>query len=279
MGSRIDTRIGAAPLVVAAALVAGCYESTVSDCYYYYGYAYGYPYCDYDYFEPYTPQNGYRPVSYREVEAQVTPNPSPDVQAKLSDSSVGISTFLYVHRDDDTGETSADDVLNERYACGLGQEALTVCAVENLQARDTDYLLVAVQADRPVERDSAVNFRVVGFGFDSDNDPSDNYVPPDELQFDYFGGTDRWYAGSYTPADGWSLQAFGLIDGAPSPIESEARMILQEDTAVLVVPASEFETATPGARFSYFRHTGDLGANGDWGGLVYPPLGEPLAGL
>lgn len=279
MASRFDTRVGV-PLLVAAAMLGGCYESTVSDCYYYYGYTYGYPYCDYEYFEPYTPQNGYEPVSYREVEPQVTPNPDPEIEPKLSDSSVSISTFIYMRRTSDTGKTPADEVINERYPCGLGEDALTVCAVENLRARDTDYFVIGVQVEKPVPVDSEIDFRVVGFGFDRDNDTSNNYVPPIDREFDYFGATDRWYAGAYTPTDGWSLQAFGLLDGAPTKIESEARMILQEDTAVLIVPASEFkEGVTPGARFSYFRHAGDMGASSDWAGLVYPPLGDPLAGL
>jgi hypothetical protein len=281
MASRIETRVGAAALVVAAAMLSGCYESTVSDCYYYYGYDYGSPYCDYEYFEPYTPQDGYEPVSYSEVPPQETPNPSPDVDSKISDDSVSISTFLYVRRTKDTGDTDADEVINERYACGLGEDALTLCAVDNLEARDTDYIVLGVQVVKPVEVQSDVNFRVVGFSFDSDNDITNNYQPPAAEEFDYFGGTDRWYAATYTPADGWALQAFGLIDGAPSPIESEARVILQEDTAVLIVPASEFTAATPGARFSYFRHSGDMGTgpDADWSGLVYPPLGAPLAGL
>jgi hypothetical protein len=282
MASRIDTRVGAAALVVAAALLSGCYASTVSDCYYYYGYSYGDPYCEYEYLEPYTPANGYEPASYAEVEPSITPNPSPDVEPKLSDASVQIANFIYLRRTEDTGSTDADDVINERYPCGLGVDALTLCAVENIKARDTDYIIIGVQVEKPVEKDSERDFLVVGFGFDSDNDTTNNYVPPAAREFDYFGGTDRWYAAAYTPTDGWKLQTFGLIDGAPAPIESEARVILQEDTAVLLVPASEFDSVeTPGARFSFFRHRGDMGTGTDanWSGLVYPPLGEPLAGL
>ena len=58
-------------------------------------------------------------------------------------------------------------------------------------------------------------------------------------------------------------------------------MILQEDTAVLIVPASEFTAATPGARFTYFRHSGDMGMgpDADWSELCHLLLGAPLAGL
>jgi hypothetical protein len=281
MASRIKARVEAATLLAATVLLADCYASTVNDCYYYYGYSYGYPYCDYEYIEPYTPANGYEPASYAEVEPQITPNPSPDVEPKLSDESVQIANFLYLRRTEDTGDTSADDVINERYPCGLGVDALTLCAVENIKARDTDYIIIGVQVEKPVEIDSEVDFLVVGFGFDSDNETTNNYVPPAAREFDYFGGTDRWYAAAYTPADGWKLQTYGLIDGAPSTIESEARVILQADTAVLLVPASEFNADVPGARFSLFRHHGDMGMGPDayWSGLVHPPLGEPLAGL
>jgi hypothetical protein len=268
-------------MVAGVAVLASCYAETTNDCYYYYGYEYGYPYCDYAYSEPYTPPNGYEPAAYHVVEPAVTPNPSPDVAAKLSDSSVLISKFLYLRRTSDTGDTPAADVLNEAYPCGQGEDALTLCAVENVRARDTDYVIIGVQVATPVPLDGELDFLVVGFAFDADGVSTNNYEPPAAQAFDYFGGTDRWYATKYEPATGWQLQAYGLIAGAPSPIDSEARVILQEGTAVLVVPASEFSANTPGARFSFFRHRGDMGTGPDanWSGLVYPPLDKPLAGL
>ena len=121
----------------------------MSDCYYYYGYDYGTPYCDYEYFEPYTPQDGYEPVSYSEVPPEDTPNPSPDVEYIFV---TGIDLDVpQRRRTKDTGDTDADEVINERYPCGLGEDALTVCAVENLEARDTDYIVLAVQVVKPVQ--------------------------------------------------------------------------------------------------------------------------------
>ena len=81
-----------------------------------------------------------------------------------------------------------------------------------------------------------------------------------------------------------SLLQFAVIDQAT---RSDRILLLETRFAVdgighnwslLIVPASEFDAETPGARFSYFRHKGDMGASSDWAGLVYPPLGEPLAG-
>jgi hypothetical protein len=277
-------RAFAVGLPLMGVLCASCYGTNIDPCYYHYGYYY--EFCDYEYLESFTPNYGYDPVVTQQLEPQQTPHPDPSLASKLSDDSVSLRAYLYVRRTTDTGDTPADEILDGEYPCGLGDDRFTLCGAPTLRARDTDYIIVAGQAQSDVPVTDDVNFLVIGWGFDRDGDPSNNYAPPDARLNDYFGQTDQWYAAAYVPGgdieDSWTLRAFRLdAMGQPIEFETEGRVILQEDTAVLIVPADEFLVETPRNRISLFRHTGDEGEGPDrnWSGFVWPPLGAPLAGL
>ncbi len=267
--------------LLALVALASCYYSDPAyDCYYYYGY-YD-PYCNYAYYDPYTTSDMYRSVSYNEVAVEETPNPDPMIAAVAPDSTVAVSSYTYLARDPSVPADDQPDLseIDDHYPCNEAQEESLALCSENGQkfAQDEDYVVVAFELDNPLPQDDATNFFVVGFSFDADGDPSNNFTPPAETANDYFGDTDTWYAASYTPTDGWNLGAFHWNGTAIESVPTTARLILDQSSAGLLAPASEFTAEVPGSRISLFRHTGDQGANGDWSGLVYPPLGAPLQG-
>ncbi len=57
-----------------------------------------------------------------------------------------------------------------------------------------------------------------------------------------------------------------------------ARIIIFENTMVLVVPASEFAVAKPDYRITAFRHTGDYGMSPphDFDGSIWPSVADGL---
>jgi hypothetical protein len=270
----------ASSLGLTVGALGACYPvyAQAYDCYYYYGQYY--PYCDYGYYDAYSTSDSYSTMRYSEVEAEQTPNPDPNLAPTSPDSTVNVSTYSYLAHNGGTGDEPDLGSFDDRYACNqINDDVLTLCTSDDQPFdADAEYIVIAFELENPLPKDDAVNFFVVMFAFDSDNDATNNYVPPAELANDYAGATDKWIAASYSPADGWQLQAFEWDGTAVSGVETNARVILEAGSAALVIPNSEFEVTVPGNRIALFRHTGDQGANGDWSGLVYPPLGTPLAG-
>jgi hypothetical protein len=265
--------------VVLAAAAAGCSPTSVEeDCEYYYGP--DYPYCDYAYYDPYAVSGSYSALVDEEVDVDETPNPDPSVAPKAPDATVAVKRYTYLARDPKkTGEAPDLSAIDESYPCNQAHgEALALCASDGQKfVQSEDYIVIAFELEQPLPQHDDTNFFVVGFAFDRDDDTANNYTPPPGDANDYFGATDQWYTASYTPTDGWKFGARVWGGTAIQSTASTARIILERDSAALLVPVSEFGTATPPSRISLFRHTGDEGANGNWSGLVYPPLGMPLA--
>jgi hypothetical protein len=266
--------------VALAAPVMACYATTYNDCYYYYGY-YD-PYCGYYYYDTYAESEAYTPVTSTQVAVQSTPNPDPNLPAVSPDAIVAIDHYNYLARDPEAASDAKPDLdgIDEQYPCNESRDGtLALCSADGQEfVQDEDYLVVVFELQNPLPQADTTNFLVVSFAFDTDNDTSNNFTPPAETANDYAGGTDKWYTARYTPADGWILETFAWNGTAIESVPTNARIILEGKSAALLAPASEFATDVPGSRISLFRHTGDEGANGDWSGLVYPPLGAPLAG-
>jgi len=259
-----------------AVTLGGC-TAYAYDCYYYYGYYY--PYCDYYYMYGYLPTDGYTQVYSRSVVEEPVPNPDPTIAPQSPDASLNVINFTYLARTSIEGDSEATlQRLRNDYPCG-GNDTVQVICQNNDDISPGDFLLLAYQLEQPVPYDDSVNFFVLGFSFDRDNDPGNNFQPEADEMYDYFGGTDKWIAAYYEPTDGWRLEATEYRDDAPASVSTDARVIFEGDTVALIVPASEFQSAIPGSRVSLFRHTGEFGADGsDWAGVVFPRLDEPLAG-
>ena len=160
------------------------------------------------------------------------------------------------------------------FPCGQSDNGLTLCAGAN-DSMTTDYLVTgtAVAEAIPVSGDQFFQY---GFVFDADGVPDNNYEAPPAYPQDFFDGTDLWYAVSYTPADGWSLQVTDARGGSPVSMSSDARVIISDNAMVLVAPREDIPGDAPDSRVTAFRHEGDWGANASWSGDVIPTVDEGL---
>jgi len=275
---RVTAKIAAATALSTLVATAGCSAAYYDDCYYYYGYYY--EYCSYYYMDPYMPDDGYTPIYYREVSEEPVPNPNPAVAAQLPELALHLVDFTYLARTEPAEDNGAGETLDEAYPCGSAESVHVICDVANSGPPSGDMLLIAYQLEQPIPFDDATNFFILGFSFDGDGIAENNFTPAATEEFHYFGNTDKYIAAVYQPGVGWAFESASLVDNTFVPMPSQARIIFEGSSVALVVPASEFISPTPSVRASLFRHTGDFGqSGGTWSGMIFPPLGEPLAGL
>jgi hypothetical protein len=167
---------------------------------------------------------------------------------------------------------------NTEFECGLGANGYTLCPdpAGVVPAGDFVILFALFEADIPLE--DATNVYQYGFVFDSDGDAGNNYQASPAYPNDFFSGTDRWYEARYEPASGWSLAVTDASNGGFVSVVTTARIIIFENTMVLVVAASEFAVAKPDYRITAFRHTGDYGMSPphDFDGSIWPSVADGL---
>ncbi len=142
-----------------------------------------------------------------------------------------------------------------------------------------DYLMVHVTMEHsvPIKDVEPKNIHVYTFAFDSDLSNGNNYTPPSAVPNDFHKGTDRWYDVMYDASNGWVV-AVQQVDTSNkvTEVSSAARVILTDNSILLVVPKSEFPAAKPlwrGASFVYQPGPPSLAT---WSGDVMPALGNPL---
>lgn len=170
--------------------------------------------------------------------------------------------------------SAARDAL---FPCGSAGQGLTLCdgSAGAFPPGDTVVVVNQVYVDIPTA--DASNIYQYGFVFDSDDDPADNYQASVQYPADFFHDTDLWFVAAHDPASGWELQVTDASNGQFVSIATDARIIIKGNVMALVVPASEFASATPPWRITAFRHTGDYGLqSGDWDGDIEPPVAEGL---
>jgi hypothetical protein len=129
-----------------------------------------------------------------------------------------------------------------------------------------------------VTRRTSTSTASSSFVFDQDANTGNNYVPSPQFAGDYFQGSDKWYAVEYAPTSGWRLKVTDARNGGFVPVASAARAIIEGNSIVLAVPASEFTSPSPAYRTTSFRHSGDFGQAPpfDWLADYDPVPGDPL---
>ena len=137
-------------------------------------------------------------------------------------------------------------------------------------------VLNAPDLDRPADRTTFADLfertdqsRIWRFAVvvDSDGLSGNNYVPPLTELNDPVKGTDSFYSLVYLPGDGWSFHLY-LADG--SEAMTAARVVLDGNALVFVIPNSEVPGPGAGFRVTTFTHKGDFGVGGDWSGDFHP---------
>jgi hypothetical protein len=187
------------------------------------------------------------------------------VQPKLPDPSV-TAQLVYFAR---ASGTAVD--LGARFPCSVGGSSPTACADRNPPPPTEPVYVLVYETAQPLVLSDHKNLYELGFVFDADGDPTDDFIPPDQYSDDFFAGTDRWYTANYSPVTGWLMKVQSANMFTVSETPSRARIVLRGSTASLIVPVSEFSFSDPPARVTLFRHDGSYGlGGGDWSGQVFP---------
>lgn len=268
--------------LVAVAVISGAscescaYYDPYWDCGEYYDDAYD-DWCNYNYIDPFVGDDYL--VGYTNQIPEVShPHENPDIEAQPADDTIRATLIGYVIPREGTSNGISPTAFEEQYPCDGDGAALTLCANASAASDDSPRILVLATTAAEIPRASETYHYVIGLAFDSDNDESNNYTPPSERANHYWGGTDRWYTATYDPASGWRLEVFDASSGEPVSATSNARLVFQESTLALVVPASEFPAENPSGRLTLFRHTGEFGEDGaDWSGFLFPSLEDGLS--
>jgi len=162
---------------------------------------------------------------------------------------------------------------------GQGPNGFTIPATPLAPLAAGEYAAFWLSTQAPIPLADPSKLYQYAFVMDSDTNPANNYVPSPAFADDFFGGTDRWYELSYSPANGWVLRCKVVGPGNTiTTVASGARAILNGDTFVLFVPRSEFVVAHPPFRATTFCHNGDFGQNPpyEWSGDPTPTVAEGL---
>lgn len=134
------------------------------------------------------------------------------------------------------------------------------------------YFIVYNVLSAAVPTADATNQYQYRFLFDCDAISSNNYFP--SATYDFTRNTDFWVDLRYSGS--WSLVSTFAQNNNPFTFASGARAVIVGSLIVAILPQNLFPSATPGLRFTTFRHTGDGGVGGDWDGDVQPPVLSPL---
>jgi len=163
------------------------------------------------------------------------------------------------------------------FPCGDGSYGLTMCPEDAVQETGSYYLLTAEFADDVPHADADYSYQI-GFVFDSDGDPSNNYQPAPSWPADFFKDTDRWYVAGYAPGSGWTMSVSNASSSTPAA--SGARIIMNGNAVVLVLPASEIPSSQASFRITAFRHDGSYGMSGGfWNADLSTAVDLPMLSL
>lgn len=182
--------------------------------------------------------------------------------------------------EDDQGFRASQSRIESAYPCGDGPNGRTLCASGGLFP-EGEVVMVAMIAQTAIPLADPTHHHQYAFVFDADGDPDNNYEASPDFPDDFFQGTDLWYQAMYSPAAGWSLQAVSARGGEIAAVPSAARIVIDGDTMVALVPASELgDQECPEHRMTAFTHLGDWGMEDPhvWMGDAEPPVDLGLEG-
>lgn len=165
---------------------------------------------------------------------------------------------------------------DDDYPCGESDGRIVLCAQATpFPAGDRLTLAAAMTGAIPLA--DPMHHYQYGFVFDSDDQPANNYQAPPAFPNDFFHATDRWYVAVYSPETGWAIEVSNASDTI-TPIASDARIVIEGSTMMLIVPAAELGVAAPPYRVTAFAHLGDFGLDPPhvWSADVEPAVALPL---
>jgi hypothetical protein len=150
---------------------------------------------------------------------------------------------------------------NTIYPCGENTGTrIVVCADDSVsmpqQGGDVWMFAMALEDDVPLAAgDHSYIYSAV---FDSDGQPANDWQFRPPFDFDLFRDTDRWYQLIWNHQAGqWNLTVTQVNNSQQTAsVPSAVRAVIQGDTIVFFIPASEFSVDRPPYRMTAFGHDG-----------------------
>lgn len=172
------------------------------------------------------------------------------------------------------------DTLEAEFACGKQGSRNVLCA-SSAPPPAGDWVVVSTILTGPLALDDTSLSHQYAFVFDEDGDPSNDYLAPAAYPYDFFDGTDRWYQIAITAGGAPSLIVQSAKNGNVQPYASNARVVLEDNLVMALIPLSEFAVPCPEYRTTTFAHHGDYGLNPPyfWGGDTEPTIDDGLYGV
>ena len=134
---------------------------------------------------------------------------------------------------------------------------LVVCPETAGDMPEGRVLMLVMELAEPVPLADADHFYTYAAVLDADGDPSNNFQYNSPYDWDYWQNTDQWYILDWIPQDqAWTVSVVGENW---AQVNSNARVVIYEDTIVFFIPADEFSVENPAFRMSAFGHDGSYG--------------------
>jgi hypothetical protein len=170
------------------------------------------------------------------------------------------------------------DLFGSAFPCGKGPNGQTLCPPGAAAPKEGEYAVIIAETEKAIPEADAKNHYQLGFVWDADGDPTNNYTSSTAYPDDLFKASDRWYQAVYAPGMPWTMKVDTAHGTTITPASSSARIILKGTLAIALIPTSELFATALRYRISMFRHLGDFGlqAPNDYDGSVYPAVSDPL---
>ncbi|MBX7083600.1 MAG: caspase family protein [Nannocystaceae bacterium] len=161
--------------------------------------------------------------------------------------------------------------------CGPGAGYTVLCTGMSLPI-DGPAAIFYGRVAAPIDIDEPDFSYQYAFVFDTDGDPSNDYVPGPQYPADFFAGSDLWLYTLHNAGEGWYTWGASAAVGFAN-VPSSERILIADDVVALIVDQDEIGGDAASWRMTAFRHLGDGGAAMPWSGDVVPPVGDPLTPL
>jgi len=190
-------------------------------------------------------------------------------------------------------QTGVDNLAN-MFPAGQGSYGYTSLAQSQLPLVTGNYTFAFQVRQAPLDLSDTMKQLQLGFVWDSDDDPSNNFMADPSFPKDLFDNTDLWTYATYDFSNKFQLSVTYAASGSFTNLSSAARLINYEEVTLLAIPSDELDYFTavqglaapflPPYRATFFKHFGDYGLNPpnvfkvDTAPTVDLPLAQPLGG-
>ncbi|MDZ7679467.1 MAG: hypothetical protein U5K29_13070 [Acidimicrobiales bacterium] len=125
--------------------------------------------------------------------------------------------------------------------CGLTGTRVVVCPEGRSDVPEGPVVVAAMRLAGPVPLSGSDRQYIYSAVFETDGDPTNDWMPQDPYGWDYFQGTDRWFEGfGMLSSQQWELDVVAVSSTQQQSIApSDAVLVVDGDAAAFFIPAGE----------------------------------------